>query len=132
MYYRKLYPTLPSGIPAAGLAGIGGYPGLSGSPAALQQVPGNVARTSVPATSNPCTLYPVPDSTLYLTVPSQQTGLRFPGSAGAGAGCVLLVSNMSETETECDHLFILFGVYGDVQVMAPYFFVAASSSIASL
>ena len=23
---------------------------------------------------------------------------------------------MSETETECDHLFILFGVYGDVQV----------------
>jgi len=28
---------------------------------------------------------------------------------------VLLVSNMSETETECDHLFILFGVYGDVQ-----------------
>ena len=22
---------------------------------------------------------------------------------------------MSETETECDHLFILFGVYGDVQ-----------------
>ena len=29
---------------------------------------------------------------------------------------MLLVSNMSETETECDHLFILFGVYGDVQV----------------
>jgi len=68
------------GIPAAGLAGIGGYPGLSGSPAALQQ-----------------------------------SGMRFAGSTGTGAGCVLLVSNMSETETECDHLFILFGVYGDVQ-----------------
>jgi len=68
------------GIPAAGLAGIGGYPGLSGSPAALQQ-----------------------------------SGMRFAGSTATGAGCVLLVSNMSETETECDHLFILFGVYGDVQ-----------------
>ena len=45
-----------------------------------------------------------------------QSGLRFPGSTTTGAGCVLLVSNMSETETECDHLFILFGVYGDVQV----------------
>jgi len=44
-----------------------------------------------------------------------QSGLRFPGSTTTGAGCVLLVSNMSETETECDHLFILFGVYGDVQ-----------------
>jgi len=36
-------------------------------------------------------------------------------AAQAGAGCVLLVSNLSEDQTECDHLFILFGVYGDVQ-----------------
>ena len=36
-------------------------------------------------------------------------------AAQAGAGCVLLVSNLNEDQTECDHLFILFGVYGDVQ-----------------
>jgi hypothetical protein len=29
---------------------------------------------------------------------------------------------MSETETECDHLFILFGVYGDVQVRVDGYF----------
>ena len=40
---------------------------------------------------------------------------RYPGTGG-GQGCVLLVSNMSEDQTEPDHLFILFGVYGDVQV----------------
>ena len=40
---------------------------------------------------------------------------RYPGGGG-GQGCVLLVSNMSEDQTEPDHLFILFGVYGDVQV----------------
>lgn len=28
---------------------------------------------------------------------------------------MLLVSNLDENLTECDHLFILFGVYGDVQ-----------------
>jgi len=39
---------------------------------------------------------------------------RYPGTGG-GQGCVLLVSNMSEDQTEPDHLFILFGVYGDVQ-----------------
>jgi len=42
-------------------------------------------------------------------------GVRFPGAPTGGAGCVLLVSNLCETNTECDHLFILFGVYGDVQ-----------------
>jgi len=37
------------------------------------------------------------------------------GHPGAlGTGCVLLVSNLDEHATECDHLFILFGVYGDV------------------
>ena len=33
----------------------------------------------------------------------------------SGSGSVLLVSNLDENLTECDHLFILFGVYGDVQ-----------------
>lgn len=37
-------------------------------------------------------------------------GLGVPGT-----GSVLLVSNLDENLTECDHLFILFGVYGDVQ-----------------
>ena len=36
--------------------------------------------------------------------------------AAGGQGCVLLVSNMNEELTQPDHLFILFGVYGDVQV----------------
>ena len=35
--------------------------------------------------------------------------------AAAGTGSVLLVSNLDDGQTECDHLFILFGVYGDVQ-----------------
>ncbi len=43
-----------------------------------------------------------------------QAGMRFPGSP-SGTGCVLLVSNLDETKTVCDHLFTLFGVYGDVQ-----------------
>jgi polypyrimidine tract-binding protein 1 len=43
-----------------------------------------------------------------------QTGMRFPGAPGAGGG-VLLVSNLDDAQTECDHLFTLFGVYGDVQ-----------------
>ena len=68
-------------------------------------------------------------------LPFGQSGLRFApgvGMGGAnhqfnavqaavsvppgalGTGCVLLVSNLDENATECDHLFILFGVYGDV------------------
>ena len=45
-----------------------------------------------------------------------QAGVRLPGMSGGNSGCVLLVSNLNETETDPDHLFILFGVYGDVQV----------------
>jgi hypothetical protein len=41
-------------------------------------------------------------------------------AGGGGLGCVLLVSNLNETDTEPDHLFILFGVYGDVQVPNRY------------
>ena len=43
-----------------------------------------------------------------------QSGAGQPGMGGSG-GSVLLVSNLDENATECDHLFILFGVYGDVQ-----------------
>ena len=48
------------------------------------------------------------------TMPGVSLGLN--GALGVtGTGSVLLVSNMDENLTECDHLFILFGVYGDVQ-----------------
>lgn len=47
-----------------------------------------------------------------------QTGMRFGNNAvqaGVPSGSVLLVSNLDEERTEPDHLFTLFGVYGDVQ-----------------
>lgn len=48
------------------------------------------------------------------TIPGVSLGLN--GALGvSGTGSVLLVSNLDENLTECDHLFILFGVYGDVQ-----------------
>ena len=47
-------------------------------------------------------------------IPGVNLGLN--GALGVGGtGSVLLVSNLDENLTECDHLFILFGVYGDVQ-----------------
>ena len=50
-------------------------------------------------------------------VAHHQAAVRGGGAPGGGGlGCVLLVSNLNETDTEPDHLFILFGVYGDVQV----------------
>merc|ERR1719369_111222 len=42
------------------------------------------------------------------------SGMGFPGGAGGNNQTVLLVSNLDEEQTEPDHLFILFGVYGDV------------------
>ena len=45
-----------------------------------------------------------------------QAALGKYSGAGGGQGCVLLISNMNEELTQPDHLFILFGVYGDVQV----------------
>ena len=45
-----------------------------------------------------------------------QAALGKYSGGGGGQGCVLLISNMNEELTQPDHLFILFGVYGDVQV----------------
>ena len=73
---------------AAGLTGAAGLAGIGGFP---MGAPGPTAQALA------------------------QAGVRFPGTS-TGQGCVLLVSNLDETQTECDHLFILFGVYGDVQV----------------
>ena len=74
---------IPQELGAAGLAGIGGYPGLGGAAQAQAM--------------------------------AQAAAGRYPGGGG-GQGCVLLVSNMSDDQKEPDHLFILFCVYGDVQV----------------
>lgn len=41
------------------------------------------------------------------TMPNRDTPVK-PGK-------VLLVSNLNEDKINCDHLFVLFGVYGDVQ-----------------
>ena len=44
-------------------------------------------------------------------------GLTANGVQGLSAlksGSVLLVSNLNEEATDCDHLFTLFGVFGDV------------------
>lgn len=48
-----------------------------------------------------------------------QVGVRMPGMVGP-AGCVLLISGLNEVDTEPDHLFMLFGVYGDVLVSRFY------------
>ena len=71
----------------AGLAAIGGYPGSGIGGAATAQAQA-IAQAALG---------------------------KYPG-AGGGQGCVLLISNMNEELTQPDHLFILFGVYGDVQV----------------
>ena len=71
----------------AGLAAIGGYPGSGIGGAATAQA----------------------------QAMAQAALGKYSGAAG-GQGCVLLISNMNEELTQPDHLFILFGVYGDVQV----------------
>ena len=49
------------------------------------------------------------------TMPGVNLGVNGAIGMNTGTGSVLLVSNMDENLTECDHLFVLFGVYGDVQ-----------------
>ena len=57
-----------------------------------------------------------------LAMASALAGLKMsmrPAAGGKDApikpGKVLLVSNLNEEKVKCDHLFVLFGVYGDVQ-----------------
>merc|ERR1719397_1789470 len=113
-------PSLPTGEPGMDLHSSNALAlqgGMLGSPFAAMGL-ANLAQqfgsgAGLPAAAGLAGIggYPGLSGSPALT----QSGLRFPGSTTTGAGCVLLVSNMSETETECDHLFILFGVYGDVQ-----------------
>jgi len=111
-------PSLPTGEPGLemhGGAALALQGGMLGSPFAamgLANLAHQFGQGGLPAAGLAGIAgYPGLSGSPALT----QSGLRFGGSAGSGAGCVLLVSNMSETETEPDHLFILFGVYGDVQ-----------------
>jgi len=112
-------------LAAYGSAGIAGMPGLQGFPlaniaemvsgaggspfgqAGLRLGAGGATATGLPA---------------HLASAAAQSGgmpgvsLGLNGTLGVtGSGSVLLVSNLDENLTECDHLFILFGVYGDVQ-----------------
>jgi len=111
-------PTLPTGDPtldmgpsSAALAtqSLAGT-GMLGSPFAAMGI-NSLAQFGLPGLGLPGMGYPYPGAQALA-----HAGVRVPGLGGAGgSGCVLLVSNLNETDTEPDHLFILFGVYGDVQ-----------------
>ena len=87
-----------SGISAPGMAGFT----LAGAAAAAGgQVPfGNSGLRFAPAITG------------QLNASASPIAAVHPGALNTG--CVLLVSNLDENATECDHLFTLFGVYGDV------------------
>ena len=90
------FGAITAGIPGLGLPGMPGMPGMH---------PGAISPYS-------------PYQAAAAALAAQQTaqGLRMPGLGGPpGAGTVLLVSNLNENTIEPDHLFMLFGVYGDVQ-----------------
>jgi len=106
---------------------IAGMPGLQGFPLGMNMA--NIAEMVSGAGGNPfgqamsrlgaggatAGLPPHLQSAVQAgSMPGVSLGLN--GTLGVtGTGSVLLVSNMDENLTECDHLFILFGVYGDVQ-----------------
>jgi len=135
-------PTLPTGDPTMdsalqlGVAASGGGQGMLGSPfgmaamglaaanpltAAAYGNPNALTAAATAAGMSGLTGFPLGAGNNVAGQGGQgpaafgQSALRFQGAGGAGTGSVLLVSNMDETQTECDHLFILFGVYGDVQ-----------------
>merc|ERR1719367_2301710 len=100
-------------LAAYGSAGIAGMPGLQGFQLGAGGSPFGQTGLRLGAGAN---LNP---ATAHLASPGQLpgVGLSLNGALGgvSGSGSVLLVSNLDENLTECDHLFILFGVYGDVQ-----------------
>jgi len=117
-------PTLPTGDPtldmhAGGLGGPAAAFGASvlGSPFAAMGLANLATQFGAAGLSTPglagLGAFHLPGAGPAAAAMAQ-AGVRFPG-AQHSAGCVLLVSNLEETHTECDHLFILFGVYGDVQ-----------------
>lgn len=101
-------------LAAYGSAGIAGMPGLQGFPLGAGGSPFGQTGLRLGAGANLG-----PAAAAHLASPGQLpgVGLSLNGALGgvSGSGSVLLVSNLDENLTECDHLFILFGVYGDVQ-----------------
>jgi len=127
-------PNLPSGDPTMDMSSLHQSTalatqqqlGMLGSPFAAMGLAGLTglnqftAATAIPGTlalPGMATGFPYQAAAAAaLAAAGVQPGVRMPGHTGPpGAGTVLLVSNLNETVIEPDHLFMLFGVYGDVQ-----------------
>uniref|UniRef100_A0A0A9WHN9 Polypyrimidine tract-binding protein 3 n=1 Tax=Lygus hesperus TaxID=30085 RepID=A0A0A9WHN9_LYGHE len=108
----KIWETdLPNFLGGQGVlpSPFGPLPGLT-SPLAAQFTPGS------PVTGLPLTAGGFAMPTSAATALAAQTALaRLPGGQLSSTSCVLLVSNLNEEIITTDALFVLFGVYGDVQ-----------------
>merc|ERR1712008_424686 len=109
----------------AGIAGMSGMSGLQGFPLANMAEmlsgaggsPFGQAGLRLGGAGGAATGQPTHMASAFQTGAMPGVNLGVNGAIGmnTGTGSVLLVSNMDENLTECDHLFVLFGVYGDVQ-----------------
>jgi len=109
----------------AGIAGMSGMSGLQGFPLANMAEmlsgaggsPFGQAGLRLGGAGGAATGQPAHMASAFQTGTMPGVNLGVNGAIGmnTGTGSVLLVSNMDENLTECDHLFVLFGVYGDVQ-----------------
>jgi len=109
----------------AGIAGMSGMSGLQGFPLANMAEmlsgaggsPFGQAGLRLGGAGGTATGQPAHMASAFQTGTMPGVNLGVNGAIGmnTGTGSVLLVSNMDENLTECDHLFVLFGVYGDVQ-----------------
>jgi len=104
-------------LAAYGSTGIAGMPGLQGFPLDLITGAGGspFGQAGLRLGAGATTGLPSHLTSTAGAIPGVNIG-GLNGALGVGGtGSVLLVSNLDENLTECDHLFILFGVYGDVQ-----------------
>jgi len=101
----------------AGIAGMSGMSGLQGFPLGAGGSPFGQAGLRLGGAGGAATGQPAHMASAFQTGTMPGVNLGVNGAIGmnTGTGSVLLVSNMDENLTECDHLFVLFGVYGDVQ-----------------
>jgi len=101
-----------AGLTAASMSGLAGFPlgGAGASP--FSQTALRFATTGAGVTSALGGSAAANLSALGVGNPLQAVVAAAVQSGNSG---VLLVSNLNEEQTECDHLFTLFGVYGDVQ-----------------
>lgn len=101
----------------AGIAGMSGMSGLQGFPLGAGGSPFGQAGLRLGSAGGAATGQPAHMASAFQTGTMPGVNLGVNGAIGmnTGTGSVLLVSNMDENLTECDHLFVLFGVYGDVQ-----------------